>query len=763
MSHIFLTNQGGVPSHSGLTGLLLDDHPQYRLTASTAQITATTVITSGVQFDVSYTQPEHVPGLLHWNVDDECLEIDCPPSTGPDPDSVHLQLGQENYIRGRNNTGAPVENGKLVYIDGSNGTRATFKYSQANSSATSRVCAITTHAMDTNEIGYITTFGLVRGLNTNSYLEGDSLYLSPTVPGGMTNVKPSAPNYRIKVGVVIKKAGIPDGSILFKPMDPATSHDLADFNGTPADATNKYLVWQPEGYFDADVIYHSGLTGLQGGQSGQHYHLDESNYTNLTGMTYANFEPTGFINTNKDSILSFTEANRTFSITPTGDTFDVMVNGKLFRKGLETVQISDEFGLHHVAYTPEGNLVTLGTEASPYDFIFNNAYVANIFWDHITSAVTGVGDERHGVTMDPATHLYLHTTVGSVYRSGLGPFGITLSSDGNNDQSAVVGVGAGVFYDEDVIHSIPLTDTGATIPVVYMSGETGRWLAATPRIHPVLTGTGGYVAYNRYNGSSWELTPVPATDFCLYHIFATNGVDRNIISIPGQSYYSTAGLAQAAANDEISTLVLENLPMAEFIPIATIIYETKASYGNQSKSIIIPTDTGAPFIDWRNSSVSSAAGGAYDHGLLVGLSDDDHPQYQTSARTETQITGISHASISATSYSGIGYTKAMTILDTRADENIPMFFTQRALNFNMTAVVLSGSSPSVTWWLRHDTNKAATGTLINSATTTNTTNGGIDTSMISSSVPANSWVWMQTTATGGTVAWMNLTVGYREV
>ena len=68
---------------------------------------------------------------------------------------------------------------------------------------------IVTENIDNNQEGFITTSGLVRGINTTgslqgeTWLDGDVLYLSPTTAGNLTKVKPIAPQHTIVMGYVV--------------------------------------------------------------------------------------------------------------------------------------------------------------------------------------------------------------------------------------------------------------------------------------------------------------------------------------------------------------------------------------------------------------------------------------------------------------------------------------------------------------------------------------------------------------------------------
>lgn len=389
--------------------------------------------------------------------------------------------------------------------------------------------------------------------------------------------------------------------------------------------------------------------------------LTVDQYNTVTGTTYSTTDPTGFVNTNNDSNLSFSAGNRTLTITPTGSTFDVMVRGKLYKKGTESIQIPAAEGLTHIAYNESGVLTNLGLVVGIDDFIKNNAYVCHIYWSTGTSTATGVGDERHGTAMDYETHKYLHLTRGAAYLSGFAPFGIDTTVAPSSDQAAVVGIEAGTFFDEDLRHDKLRVATGATIPVVYMSGATGKWRMNPPRIHPIMTGgTGGKAVYNKNTAGVWSVEEASNVYYVLYHIFGTNSIDYSVISLMGQAQYSTIALARAGATTEIANLVTNGLPTVEFIPIASIIFHTRDTlYTNQSKSVIVKTDTGENYVDWRTSKISPSSS-ASDHGSLAGLGDDDHLHYQTSARTETQLTGTVHTSITANTMVATGFTSTLS-------------------------------------------------------------------------------------------------------
>lgn len=126
-----------------------------------------------------------------------------------DISDVTLNFGEENWGRGRNNSGGQIDNGEVVYVSGALGNRPTFGLAKADSFATSLVLGVATHDMADNGEGIATTFGLVRDVDTTgdneseTWLNGDLLYVSATIAGKMTKVEPVNPNLSLPIAIVL--------------------------------------------------------------------------------------------------------------------------------------------------------------------------------------------------------------------------------------------------------------------------------------------------------------------------------------------------------------------------------------------------------------------------------------------------------------------------------------------------------------------------------------------------------------------------------
>ena len=128
-------------------------------------------------------------------------------------DGVVQQVGEEIFIQVTNTTGSTILNGSLVGLTGS-GTAISL-YNANGSVPPMYVLGLATHDIPNGARGRITQFGRVREINTLSLPVG-IVYANPTVAGGLTSVKPTAPNVVVPIGVVTSSAV--NGQIFVRPI-----------------------------------------------------------------------------------------------------------------------------------------------------------------------------------------------------------------------------------------------------------------------------------------------------------------------------------------------------------------------------------------------------------------------------------------------------------------------------------------------------------------------------------------------------------------
>ena len=146
-------------------------------------------------------------GELAWNNTDGTLDLGL-------QGGLKNRLGQQLVVKARNTSGSLIAKGSVVKVVGVAGGFVGINLAQADSVANSETAfGIVAEDIADSSNGFVAINGLVHGLNTNAFTEGDILYLSTTSAGAITNVKPASPNYIVVVGYVAKKSAT-DGHIL---------------------------------------------------------------------------------------------------------------------------------------------------------------------------------------------------------------------------------------------------------------------------------------------------------------------------------------------------------------------------------------------------------------------------------------------------------------------------------------------------------------------------------------------------------------------
>lgn len=157
------------------------------------------------------------PGRLIWNDDDGTLNC------GLNND-VTLQIGQETHFYSKNISGVTIDNGQPVMFAGTVGASGKLQIDLGESDPTipaEYFMGVATQDIANNDFGYVTTFGLVRGIDTTGtpvgevWSDGDLLYLSTTA-GELTITPPTAPDPKILVAAVVYSHATV-GSIFVRP------------------------------------------------------------------------------------------------------------------------------------------------------------------------------------------------------------------------------------------------------------------------------------------------------------------------------------------------------------------------------------------------------------------------------------------------------------------------------------------------------------------------------------------------------------------
>jgi hypothetical protein len=167
----------------------------------------------------SVTAPAHTAGRVWYDTDNQAL------SYYTDITGTSMQIGFENWVRVRNQSGSAILDGQVVVINGATGQTPTIRLATATTDGANATLGVVTADIANNGFGFVTTFGVVRGINLGSFADGQTAYLSTTA-GALTATPPTAPNKVVVVGDVMYAHGT-QGKLLVRVSD-GTTYQLND-------------------------------------------------------------------------------------------------------------------------------------------------------------------------------------------------------------------------------------------------------------------------------------------------------------------------------------------------------------------------------------------------------------------------------------------------------------------------------------------------------------------------------------------------------
>lgn len=384
-------------------------------------------------------------------------------------------------------------------------------------------------------------------------------------------------------------------------------------------------------------------------------------------------EPSGYPN-RVDSVISFDNTSRTFTIAPTAASFDVYQDGTAFNFATaQTVTVPNTTGLYYI-YFASG---AYSYQTSFFD-LENQVPTAYVYWHSDTGKAEYFADERHGMVLDWQTHEYLHRTRGASLASGFVLANYTVTGTGGADADAQAGLTDGTFYDEDIQIDVTnsLTPAPGTweqhiapvgeFPVAYRD-STGDWRLDAPTSFPIKPGPAGRAAYNLYSSGTWTTPDLGNNKYGISWLVATNNLDYPVFVVLGQTEYTSQVHASSAVWENLS---LGGFPSLEFRPLYKLIYATASSYSNAVKSKLVAVE------DIRSMARVGAGVSVSDHGGLTGLADDDHTQYALAdgsrgnfdaagAASAVQSNLTTHEGLTTTAHGGIVSSTDPRLTDTR--------------------------------------------------------------------------------------------------
>lgn len=294
--------------------------------------------------------------------------------------NITQQIGEEFFVYGK--ASAAITQGQLIKKTGTVGASGviTFAPTSTNMTSSSDIIGVATEDIASGSFGRITSIGIVHGINTSgssvseTWADNDTLYYNPSYAGGMTNVKPSAPNQKTIVATVINAGSGGSGSIQVEIIH-GTQLGGTDSNvEITSVAANELLVYDSVGGYwkNTKTIDDLTMTGSLKGPST--FTIDPAGIGDNTGTVVikGNLQIDGTTTTLNSTVLEVTDKNMILGnvSTPSDATAD---GGGITLKGttdktFNWVDATDAWtSSEHLAVVGGKNLRILGSSSGTID------------------------------------------------------------------------------------------------------------------------------------------------------------------------------------------------------------------------------------------------------------------------------------------------------------------------------------------------------------------------------------------------------------
>ncbi len=220
------------------------------VTASNGSIISGSLTMSGSIVNVDYIDfieatgskvPTELPGRIYYDMEEDALTV------YSNIADTQLYVGQEEHYLVKNNSGTTINVGQLVMFSGSigNSGRLTAQLcDQTKLPSSVYVMGIAANTMNNGDDGFVINFGKVKGIDatgtpvTETWNNGDVLYVHPTIPGALTNQTPPEGKWKLIVAAVVNNTA--NGAIFVR-LTPANNIGELD-NVTDNSSTNGDLL-----------------------------------------------------------------------------------------------------------------------------------------------------------------------------------------------------------------------------------------------------------------------------------------------------------------------------------------------------------------------------------------------------------------------------------------------------------------------------------------------------------------------------------------
>ena len=308
----------------------------------------------------------------------------------------------------RNQTGSEIPAGSAVYIVGGAGASDHVNVVLAladNDEHSSKTFGITSLAIPNNSIGPVTLEGLIEGIDTSLWDNGDTLWLSPTVPGGIQNTIPVTPAHAVFLGYAVRIQQN-NGSIFVKIQNGPELSELHDVLITNVqnnqsitwDSTNSY--WKNTNIANSvtggsstfisttadtttgDITLTSSLSAT-GTPDATTFLRGDNQWVTVAGTTYdySSAQSGDDVNLNLIPSTGTTDTVKLVAGSGISLTYDGSNNVTIAASSSSSIAKDDFVG--------DGTTVAFTLSVQPFSTLFTSVYIAGVYQEKETYSITG--------------------------------------------------------------------------------------------------------------------------------------------------------------------------------------------------------------------------------------------------------------------------------------------------------------------------------------------------------------------------------------